>query len=209
VLALIAGVSPVAAQGEDHAAASTAQAQPGHEAPVSDPAVAEGHTSEEQHGESPWALIGKIVNFAILAGLLVYFLRQPLRAHLANRSTAIRNDLVSAAALKEDAGRQIAEIDAKLKQLPRELDALRSHGQEEIAAEQARIDQAAAAERDRLLEQTRREIALQVRAARRDLVTHAADLAVEVARARIRERITDQDQRRLVDRYLEQVKTHE
>jgi F0F1-type ATP synthase membrane subunit b/b' len=86
---------------------------------------------------------------------------------------------------------------------------LRHRGQREIAAEQVRIEQAAAAERDRLLEQTRREIDLQLRAARRDLVTHAADLAVQVARERIRSRITTADQRRLLDRYLEQVSTHE
>ena len=39
----------------------------------------------------------------------------------------------------------------------------------------------AAAERDRLLEQTRREIELQVRLAKRELVEHAADLSVQLA----------------------------
>ena len=86
---------------------------------------------------------------------------------------------------------------------------MRARGQEEIAGEQARIEQAAAAERERLLEQTRREIDLQLRAVRRDLVTHAADLAVQVARERIRTRMTTDDQRRLLDRYLEQVTKHE
>ena len=187
---------------------AAAAAQPTHEAPVSEPAVSEGHAAEEQHGESPWAFAGKLFNFAVLAGLLVYFLREPLRTYLTGRGTQIRADLVTAAAMKEDAARQITEIDAKLKQLPGELDALRERGQREIAAEQARIEQAAEAERNRLLEQTRREIGLQLRAARRDLVTHAADLAVQVARERIRSRITTEDQRRLLDRYLEQVSTH-
>ena len=210
-LVLCAGVRPAAAQppaGDGHAPTAS-QEQPSHEAPVSEGAVSEGHTSEEQHGESPWAFAGKLFNFAVLVGLLVYFLRQPIRTYLADRSTQIRTDLVTAAAMKEDAARQIIEIDAKLKQLPGELDALRDRGRREIAGEQARIEQAATAERDRLLEQTRREIDLQLRAARRDLVTHAADLAVQVARERIRSRITTEDQRRLLDRYLEQVSTHE
>jgi F-type H+-transporting ATPase subunit b len=186
-------------------AAAAVQAQPSHEGPVSEHAVAEGHTAEGQHGESIWATAGKLFNFAVLAALLVYFLRQPVREYLANRGQQIRNDLVTAAALKEDATRQITSVDAKLKELPAELDALRARGQRDIAAEQARIEQAAAVERDRLLEQTRRAIDLQVRAAHRDLVTHAADLAVQVARQRIETRITDEDQRRLVDRYLERV----
>jgi F-type H+-transporting ATPase subunit b len=197
-----------AAAGDGHTPAQ-GTAQPSHQAPVSEDAVAEGHTAEEQHGESPWAFAGKLFNFTVLMGLLIYFLREPLRRYLGDRGTQIRTDLVTAAAMKEDAARQIAEIDGKLKQLPRELDALRERGQREIAGEQASIEAAAAAERDRLLEQTRREIELQLRAARRDLVTHAADLAVQVARERIRSRITTEDQRRLLDRYLEQVSTHE
>jgi F-type H+-transporting ATPase subunit b len=189
--------------------AAGVQAQPAHDAPGSETAAAEAHTAEGQHGESIWATAGKLFNFAVLAALLVYFLRQPVRAYLADRSRQIRNDLVTAAAMKEDAARQIANVDAKLKELPAQLDALRARGQREIAAEQARIEQATAAERDRLLEQTRRAIDLHVRGARRDLVTHAADLAVQVARQRIEARITDEDQRRLVDRYLERVEAHE
>jgi F-type H+-transporting ATPase subunit b len=180
------------------------QAQPAHDAPVAQPA-SEEHAAEGEHGESIWATVGKLFNFAVLAAMLVYFLRQPLQRYLVNRGEQIRNDLVTAAAMKEDAARQIASVDARRRELPAELDALRARGQQEIAAEQTRIDQAAAAERDRLLEQTRRAIDLQVRGARRDLVTHAADLAVQVARQRIETRITDEDQRRLVDRYLERV----
>ena len=108
--------------------------------------------------------------------------------------------------MRQSAASQIAEIDAKLKQLPAELDALKTRGAQEIAAEEARIRAEADAERDRLLEQTRREIDLQLRLARRELVTHAADLAVGVARERIQQRITDADQLALVDRYLTQVK---
>jgi hypothetical protein len=43
--------------------------------------------------------------------------------------------------------------------------------------------------------------------ARRELVKEAAELSVEVAGHQIKRRITDQDRLRLVDQYLEQVKT--
>jgi F-type H+-transporting ATPase subunit b len=207
VLMVAASVVPVRTQGGEPRR-DPGPSQPAPHAAVSEHAVAAGHTGEEEHGGGFVALAGKLFNFAVLAGCLVYFLREPFRQYLANRSTAIRSDLVAAASMKEDAARQIAEIDAKLKQLPSQLDALRARGHDEMAAERARIEQAAATERDRLLEQTRREINLQVRSARRDLVTHAADLAVQVARERIRHRISDEDQRRLVDRYLEQVRPH-
>jgi F-type H+-transporting ATPase subunit b len=203
-VAFLLGPAAVHGPAAEASVAATAHAQPAHDAPEAQPA-AQGHAAEGKHGESIWATAGRLFNFAVLAALLVYFLRQPLQAYLVNRGHQIRNDLVTAASMKEEAARQIASVDARLRELPAELDALRARGQEEITAEQARIEQAATAERDRLLEQTRRAIDLHVRVARRELVTHAADLAVQVARQRIETQITDEDQRRLVDRYLERV----
>jgi F-type H+-transporting ATPase subunit b len=183
---------------------SPAQTEPAAAVPASP-----GHGATEEHDAGSWVFVGRIVNFAILAGTLFYLARKPLAQYLADRAVQIRNDLRRAAEMKDDAGRQIAEIDAKLKQLPGELDALRARGRDEVLAEETRIDEAATAERDRLLEQTRREIDQQLRLARRDLVTHAADLAVQVARERIADRITTDDQARLVERYLSQVRTHD
>jgi F-type H+-transporting ATPase subunit b len=90
-----------------------------------------------------------------------------------------------------------------MRALPAEIEALTAQGAQEIAQEEARITQTAEVERQRLLEQTRREIDLQLRIAQRELVAHAADLAVGVATERIKKNITDEDQARLVDRYVE------
>ena len=128
-----------------------------------------------------------------------------IAAYLADRSRQIRSDLVNAAEMKRAAAAQIEEIDRRMQALPGELEALRAKGAEEIVAEEARIRAAAAAERDRLLEQARRDIDLQVKIAERELVSHAADLAVGVASERIRNSMTDDDQRRLVDRYVQQL----
>jgi F-type H+-transporting ATPase subunit b len=179
------------------AAPLAAQPEAGH-------AAGEKH-SEEPHGDSLVNVIARLVNFGVLAGALVYLLRSPLAGYLADRGAQIRGDLVNAAEMKQAAAAQIDEIDRKMKALPGELEALRHQGVEEIAAEEARIQAAAAAERDRLLEQARREIDLQVKVAERELVSHAADLAVGVATERIKKSITDEDQHRLVDRYVQQL----
>jgi F-type H+-transporting ATPase subunit b len=161
----------------------------------------------EAHGSDIVGMIARAVNFAIFAGTLFYFLQSPIRTYLAGRSSQIRSDLVNAAEMRRSAAAQIEEIDRRMKALPGELEALRAQGAEEIAAEEARIAAAAAAERSRLLEQTRREIDVQVRIAERELVSHAADLAVGVAAERIKKNITDDDQKRLIDRYVEQLKS--
>jgi F0F1-type ATP synthase membrane subunit b/b' len=46
-----------------------------------------------------------------------------------------------------------------------------------------------------------------VKIAERDLVAHAAELAVGVAGDRIKKNITDEDQKRLVDRYVGQLRS--
>jgi F-type H+-transporting ATPase subunit b len=166
---------------------------------------AEAETAHEE-GHPTLDMVARLVNFAVLAGTLYYFLNSPLRGYLADRRTQIRADLVNAADMKQAAAAQIEEIDRKLKALPGEIDALRAQGAREIAAEEERIRTAAAAERDRLLEQARRDIDLQVKVAERDLVAHAADLAVGVAADRIKKNITDEDQKRLVDRYVGQLR---
>lgn len=161
----------------------------------------------EVHHETIWGPISRAFNSLVLFGVLYYFLRKPTARYLGERDQQIRNDLVTAAAMKETATTQLADLERRMAALPSELEALKARGQQEIAAEERRIEQAAAAERERLLAQTRHEIDLQLRIAKRELVEHASNLAVALATDRIGKTITPDDQLRLVDRYLQQVKS--
>lgn len=163
-------------------------------------------TEEGEHGEAIWPVVYRLINFAILVGTLAYFLRKPFATYLRNRGAQIGRDLVEAEELRAHAQAQIAAIEEKLKALPAEIDALRARGAEEIAAEEARIRAAAEVERERLLEHARREIELQVRVAKQELMREAAELAVGVAGERIRKNLTPETHLRLVDRYAVQVK---
>lgn len=190
---LLTATLPIAVlAGQQHAPAQ-------HEAQAGKPA-------EGAHEQTWLQTAAKIANFAILAGVLTYFLKAPIAAYLGSRETQIRQDLVTAAELRAAATAQLAEIEKKLQSLPAELDALRTQGAADVVAEQARIAQAAAAERERLIEQTRREIDMRLRVARRQLTEHAAQLAVNVAEDRIRRSITPDDHLRLVDRYMSQLR---
>ena len=73
-------------------------------------------------------------------------------------------------------------------------------------AERTRIRAAAETERDRLVEQARREIASQTRNARAELRAHAAALAVDVADARLRSTLTPAEQSALEDQYASQMR---
>jgi F-type H+-transporting ATPase subunit b len=209
------GGAPAAAEAASPAAPGTGEHAASHEAAPAqgEPAAgAHGKAAEGEHGgegeqpESPWASIARLVNFAILAGGLVYLLKSPLMGYLEQRGITVRSDLTKAAALKQEAASQIERIEAKLKALPAEIEALKRRGAEEIAAEEARISALAETERTRLLQQAKREIDTQLHVAERDLKKRAGELAVAVATERVKRTITDGDQARLVERYVSQVR---
>ena len=165
----------------------------------------EGEHHDESIGGMIKAMGWPVANFIIFIGLLYYFFHKPFSEYLAGRNATIRRDLVEAAELKSTATAQLASIEQKLQALPGELNALRTRGAEDIKAEEQRIAAQAAADRERMLEQTRREIELQVRLAKKEILDHAANLSVQLATERIRKEITPDDQARIVDRYLDQV----
>ena len=201
---MLALTSPLAAR-----ASVPQHAEPVAQAPASAPDSATAHPPEpahaEEHGSGWLATSAKIFNFAVLVGVLVYFLRSPLATYLSSRITRVREDLVAAATLREEASSRLAGIHAKLQALPSELEALKARGAEEITAERRRIEQAAETERQRLLEHTRREIDMHYRVARRQILEQTATMAVSVASERIKRTITPDDQARLVDRYAAQL----
>lgn len=204
----LAGAAYGGEGGQEHPPATVPSQQQGAAEHAEQEAHEEGEAAhhDESLGGMIKAMGWPVANFIIFVGILYYFLNQPLKDYLATRGATIRKDLVEAAELRAAANAQLAAIEQKLAALPGELAALRTRGAEEIASEEQRIAAQAAADRDRLLEQTRREIDLQVRLAKKDILEHAADLSVALATDRIRKEVTPADQDRLIDRYLTQVK---
>ena len=151
--------------------------------------------------------IAKLVNFAILVGALVYFLKTPVGTYLRTRSETVRRELVDAAALRSEAERQLSDVRSQLAALPAELESLRRHGEEELVHERARMKAATEKTREQLLERTRRDIDFQFRQARRQLVEHTADVAMKLARRRLEQTITPDDQARLIDQYTAEVRS--
>ena len=201
----VAIASPALAQ--EHGATPSAQ-KPVSAAQGAQPAkTAEGHEdTSDEHGNDVWSMVFRLGNFAVLVGVLVYFGKPTVVGYLVSRSAQIRQDLVTASEMRAAASAQLAQIEARMATLPGELDALRHQGAADVQSEQARIGEAAALERDRLLSQTRREIDMRLRIAKRELTEHAAALAVQVAEQRIKRVITPEDQVRLIDRYSSQLR---
>ena len=85
----------------------------------------------------------------------------------------------------EDANRRLSEIESRLARLGDEISALKATGDADLAAEEARIKAAAEEDARKIVESAEQEIAAASKAARRDLTSYAADLAIALAKKQI------------------------
>lgn len=125
-------------------------------------------------------------NFVILAVGLGYLLGKFLPPVFVSRDEEIRKGIADAQALKQDADKRAAEVDARLKTLGGEIEKFRAGAKAEMQREGERIRQETASQIARLEQQARQEIQSASAAAERELKNHAANLALELAAQKLR-----------------------
>lgn len=144
-----------------------------------------------------------ILNFAIVAGVIVWASKKNLPAVFHNRTASIQKSLEEARKASEDANRRLSDIESRLGRLDDEIAQMRAISEREAAAEEERIKSAAAEDARRIIESAEQEIAAAAKAARRELTAYAADLAVSLAAKQIHvDTATDQA---LVRRFAQQI----
>lgn len=126
------------------------------------------------------------INFAIVVGVIAWIWKKYVPAAFRNRTAGIQKSIEEARRASEDANRRLADIEARLGKLDQEIGQMRATSEREAAAEEERIKAAAAEDAKRIVESAEQEIAAASKAARRDLTSYAADLAVSLAAKQIR-----------------------
>jgi len=158
--------------------------------------------------ESGWGwieTIGRWFNLLILFGVIYYFSREPISRFLDSRREGIRKEIDEANLAREEAEQKLASMEAKMRDLEGELEAMRRQAQEEAAREEKRILDQAAAESRKIVATAEREIEGLTRAARESLRDYAVELSMEMAIRKIRAELDSKAQRRVIDRFLVQL----
>jgi F-type H+-transporting ATPase subunit b len=145
----------------------------------------------------------RIVNFAVLATVLVLVLRKPLAGYLNAKTEQIHAQLAEAKSKLENADVERRKADDLLARLDDEVRKAREEAKRSAEAERDRIVKAAEQEASRIRDVARKQIDAEVEAGRRKLLAQATDLAVELAEKKLRQSMTADDQRNLVDRSIE------
>jgi F-type H+-transporting ATPase subunit b len=129
--------------------------------------------------------LAMILNFAIIAGAVLWFWRMYAPAGFRARTAAIQKGMEEARLASQDANRRLADVESRLGRLDAEIATLRSEAEAQAAAEEERMRAAAEEDKARIIDAARQEIEAAGRQARRELKTYAAGLAVSLAEKRI------------------------
>ena len=167
---------------------------------------AAGHSqSEEAAEESPLRTAWKWVNLLLLLGGVGYLLKKPAREFFETRKKEISTGLERAQTAQQESGRRMNEIEKRLSRMSEEIVSLRTQADAESAKERENILADAKRDMERLVEQSRQEIDRIGRGIERDIKGKIADAVIDRAGRALETQMTEDDQKRVVVRFLNKV----
>jgi len=152
-----------------------------------------------------WDLVLRIINFLILAGVLVYFTRKPIVNALRNSIESVRTLLKEAEASREASEARMKVAEDKVAGVDREASELLEAARQESEVEKERILSEAGQALEKLKAEASMAIEQELKKAQDILRREAAEAAVALAEKVIREKVTPEDQARFVSEYLEKL----
>ena len=184
-------------------------------------AVAHGSEGDAAHGgegggahggghgamSKPWQKTdtAKVLNFVVLAAGLFLLLRKPVSQALSDRIKGIKEELEDLESRKAQVEKQLSEYNTKLAQLDKEAEQVVAEYIRQGEDAKARILKEAETAADKLREQAQKNIQNEFNQAKQSLQADIVEKALAKAEQLIKDRISAEDQDRLVDEYLEKV----
>ncbi|AJE04602.1 ATP synthase F0 subunit B [Geobacter pickeringii] len=148
----------------------------------------------------------RVIDFAALIALLVWALKKAnVKGALGDRTATIEKALRDAETARDAAERKLAEYREKLETANNEVDEIYAAIRREGELEKERIVAEAKSAAEKIREQAAATANQEILKAKAELRDEAARLAVQMAEQAIREKISKDDQDRLVKDYLTKV----
>jgi F-type H+-transporting ATPase subunit b len=147
----------------------------------------------------------RVMNFVVLLVALFFILRKPISQALSSRIKNIREQLESLEVQKAEAEKQLAQYNEKLSQLESEAEMIIEGYIKQGNEAKAKILKEAEATAEKLQVQARRNIEHEFGKARQELQREVVEKSLVKAEETLKKAITDQDQDKLVDEYLDKV----
>jgi F-type H+-transporting ATPase subunit b len=144
----------------------------------------------------------KWINFALVVGVIVWLCLKKGPRFFGRRADVISADIQKSTEAKKQADQRLNDAETKLRNLEKEVAHLRASAQRESAAEADRIRNLTVTDEQKIAEAGKAEVDAAERAARLELKTLAANLAVSGAESLLVKQLTPAAQEALINNFV-------
>ena len=153
----------------------------------------------EEGGAPLWKeYMWKIINFLILVVVLVKFGKKPLQDYLKQRTEIIAKTLQEAKEARETAQKALQEVEGRLKAKDAEIEAILAAAKRSGEQERDQIIEDSTRLKEQILEQAKTNIDFEVKHAKEVIKAEAVELAMELAEKKLQEKMTKEEQEKLL-----------
>jgi F-type H+-transporting ATPase subunit b len=147
----------------------------------------------------------RLVNFAIIASVVVYFSRKPIRDFFANRSAEIAKAIQDSREARERAVAALADLEQKIKGMEAETGRMVADAQARGEKDKKTLVEEGRKVAQDVQAQVKQGIDSELSKAKAALAAEASLLALDLAEGRIKQKMNNQDQERIVKEYISKV----
>ncbi len=162
-----------------------------------------------EHGERTWLgmpfWVAKLINMLLFFGVLIWVLKGPIGNAFRQRSETLKREAEEARERRAKADQMASEIQTRLTQIEHDVVSIRERAEAEGERQKRELIAAGEAEAAKILQAARAEVENRLKLAKQELTEYAGQLATERAEAILREKITDEDRKKLFQESLREV----
>jgi F-type H+-transporting ATPase subunit b len=147
----------------------------------------------------------KIINFGILAFILFKYGKKPFQSFLKQRAELIEKTLKEAKEAKEAAEKALLKVEERLKTKDKEIEEILSLTKRSGEVERENLMEQGDRLKEKILEQAKANIAYELKHAKEAIKAEAAEVAIELAEKKLKEKLTKEEQERLLDESITKI----
>ncbi len=155
-----------------------------------------------EHVGSAMEWVWRLVNFGILVFVLVKFAGKPMKDYFQQRKALIEKSIQEAREAKALAAKALAEVEERLKLKDKEIEGIKAASVSSGEREKVRLIEEGELLSAKILEQAKSNIEYEVKKAKDVIRTEAVEAAMQLAEEKIKSKMTQEDQDRLLQESL-------
>ena len=161
---------------------------------------------EGEHGSDIMAWVWRFLNFAILVAILVWGAKLlGVKDYFKKRTELIEQSIKEATEAKERAEKALKEVDEKLKLKDQEIEKIIEAAKKIGETEREVLLQDGEKMSEKIKDQARANIEQELKDAKAQLKAEASLLAIELAEKKIKEKLSNEDQIRILEESLKRL----